>query len=401
MNKDAIVTIEFRFYEDQHGTIYTDSIYGEEFWLRYLEVFDTVTVVARTKKVTDIKSVFKKISNPRIKFISLPHYIGPVEMLKVYPWLSLKLDEVAKLDAVFILRVPSFIAIVFYKKLLRLNKGFAVEVVGDPLDVFTANSFKSYLTNFYKNYFYKHQKLQCSSATGASYVTEYTLQKIYPPNKKAITSHYSSIELPDEFYSEKIRLTQNLSGFKLIFVGTLAVPYKGLHLLLEAIAQLNQQGFNIFLKVIGDGQLREHYQEMAVEMGLSENVIFVGYVSDRMTMKQAYEEADLFVTPTLAEGLPRVVIEAMATGLPVIGTNVGGIPELIDREMLVEPNDVGALTVKIKDCLNDTNILTTQAEVNRRSADNYRFETLQSRRTKFFYKIAETLGVSVSTSSRN
>jgi glycosyltransferase involved in cell wall biosynthesis len=82
---------------------------------------------------------------------------------------------------------------------------------------------------------------------------------------------------------------------------------------------------------------------------LGDRVAFLGELPGSAAVRQEFLKADLFILPSASEGLPRVVIEAMAVGLPCIATTVGGTPELLPPEDMVLPGDVDALTAKIQE----------------------------------------------------
>jgi len=92
----------------------------------------------------------------------------------------------------------------------------------------------------------------------------------------------------------------------------------------------------------------------------------------------------LFVMPSRTEGLPRAMIEAMTRALPCIGTRVGGIPELLADEDLVNPGDVDGLAAKIKEVGTSPERLTAMSERNLRRAQEYRPEVLTRRRQEFY-----------------
>jgi glycosyltransferase involved in cell wall biosynthesis len=104
--------------------------------------------------------------------------------------------------------------------------------------------------------------------------------------------------------------------------------------------------------VVGDGEARDGLTQTAASLGITDRVSFAGARADVPLMLSA---ADLFVLPSLTEALPTVVAEAMAAGLPVVATRVGGIPEMIDAStgILVPPDDVGALAQAVCALLED------------------------------------------------
>ncbi len=120
------------------------------------------------------------------------------------------------------------------------------------------------------------------------------------------------------------------------FVGRLDYM-KGVHVLLEAFAMLRQRGAPAFLRIIGDGPDREKLVRMADALHLGEQVAFSGVADDIPVRLQA---SAVLVLPSLSEGLSNVVLEAMACGLPVVATRVGGTAELLEDNVtgiLVEP----------------------------------------------------------------
>ncbi len=137
-------------------------------------------------------------------------------------------------------------------------------------------------------------------------------------------------------------------GHNLLFVGRLA-PVKGLPILLRALEPLKEQFPKIHLTVIGDGPGRAALQSQAEASGLSDHVTFAGYKSQTEVAK-ALVDTDLFVLPSFAEGVPVVLMEAMAASRPVVTTHIAGVPELVTdgaSGLLVPPGDIDALTAAI------------------------------------------------------
>jgi colanic acid/amylovoran biosynthesis glycosyltransferase len=139
---------------------------------------------------------------------------------------------------------------------------------------------------------------------------------------------------------------------RLIFVGRL-VGAKGPLLLLEALTRLAGEGMKLSLDFIGDGPLRPAMTEMVAEAGLGKSVRFLGWRSAE-EVRRAILSARLMVLPSLAEGLPVVLMEALALRRPVITTYTGGIPELVKSGVngwLVPAGSLEDLTVALRDAL--------------------------------------------------
>ena len=132
---------------------------------------------------------------------------------------------------------------------------------------------------------------------------------------------------------------------RLLFVGNLErLHHKGFPTLLQALARLGEQGHDWQLDVIGDGTERVQYETSTSALGLAERVTFHGS-QPKHVVAQAMRTADLLVQPSRVDNLPSVVVEALASGLPVVSTTVGGIPELVGEGSgtLVSPDDPVAL----------------------------------------------------------
>jgi glycosyltransferase involved in cell wall biosynthesis len=147
-------------------------------------------------------------------------------------------------------------------------------------------------------------------------------------------------------------------------IGRLA-EQKGFGVLLEAMHGLVSSFTNVKLIIVGDGPLGEGLREKSINLGLNDKVVFAGQRSD---IENILAISDLFVSSSLWEGLPTVIIESMAIGVPVVATNVSGTRELIKDGMtgfLVKPNDPQELCAKVKAVINllpETKVLTERAK---------------------------------------
>ena len=116
-------------------------------------------------------------------------------------------------------------------------------------------------------------------------------------------------------------------GARLLFIGRLAAV-KGLPVLFAALAMARRQRPDLHLTLIGDGPERRALEDEARDLGLSQATRFVGYQSQD-AVARALCDADLLVLPSFAEGVPVVLMEAMAARLPVVATRIAGVPELV------------------------------------------------------------------------
>jgi glycosyltransferase involved in cell wall biosynthesis len=152
---------------------------------------------------------------------------------------------------------------------------------------------------------------------------------------------------------------------RMLFVGRV-VFQKGLDVLLAALGQLPKDA-EFHLEIIGDGDRRPALEAEAARLGLAERIIFAGWC-DRAKIAERYLAADLFVFPSRDEGMPNVVLEAMASGLPIVATRIAGSEELVregENGCLVPPGDPAALATALGRLLADPSLRLAMGRASR------------------------------------
>jgi glycosyltransferase involved in cell wall biosynthesis len=153
-------------------------------------------------------------------------------------------------------------------------------------------------------------------------------------------------------------------------VGRLS-PEKGFDRLLHAFQQLVTGGLDLGLVIAGDGDDRPRLEQLIDELGLRDRVWLVGFCADPRAI---YEAMDVFVLSSLREGLPNVLLEAMALGVPVIATHIAGIPRLIqdgENGLLVPPDDPAALTRALGSLMGDDKRRARLGQAGRRTVEQH------------------------------
>lgn len=147
----------------------------------------------------------------------------------------------------------------------------------------------------------------------------------------------------------RARLGLDADAFVLGTVGRLE-EQKGHRFLLDALDRLRAQGLDAVLLLVGGGREETALREQAARLALGERVRFLGMRDD---LGDLFRAMDLFVMPSLWEGLSLAMLSAMAAGLPVVATNVGGVPEVLgddERGFVLPPGDAVALAQRIAWC---------------------------------------------------
>lgn len=140
------------------------------------------------------------------------------------------------------------------------------------------------------------------------------------------------------------------------YVGRL-VPKKGVHILIRAMKNIVKKYPDALLIIGGKGKMKTFLSSYAKTIGLKENVRFLGYIPENK-LPEFYSSSDVFVLPSITgESFGVTLLEAMASGTPVVGTNVGGIPEVIhDSGLVVESGDPKKLAHAVITLLDDENL---------------------------------------------
>ena len=402
------VTLEHRFARTLDGRVWTRTTFAHRFWERYLEVFESVRVVARAWEARDLSGDWKRVDGDLVSFVGVPFYVGPWRYLLNRGKVVSAMKSAVHLEDAVIMRVPSQLATVLMPQLRRNRHPYGLEVVGDPYDVFGPGAVRHPIRPFFRWWFSQQLRWQCAHAIAGAYVTEYALQRRYPLDAGCLSFYYSNVEITDSSFSPNDRSlissfhysdidisqtlyaggsrhgSRNRETFKLVTVGSLEQLYKGTDILIDAVARCVKDGFDLKLFIVGGGKHKSELEARAMAKGLGDRAFFLGELSAGDAVRQRLDEADLFILPSRTEGMPRAMIEAMARGLPCIGTAVGGIPELLPSEDMVPPNDAPALAKKIREVLAEPERMIQMSRRNLAKVEEFREENLRRRRVQFY-----------------
>ncbi|MDG6996428.1 MAG: glycosyltransferase family 4 protein [Nitrososphaerota archaeon] len=193
---------------------------------------------------------------------------------------------------------------------------------------------------------------------------------------------------------DRVREMHHLTGKKVVlFVGALTTwhAYKGVDVLLNAFSLVVKKSADSSLLVVGGGNMLGYYKKMALDLGVSDRVMFAGRVDDD-SLPEYYAACDLCVLPSKdsSEGFGLVLVEAMACGKAVIGSRVGGIVDVIkDREngLIVPPGDVGALSSAMLSLLEDDGLRSTMGNAGRSFAESNDWDRVAERVETVYHEI--------------
>jgi len=174
-----------------------------------------------------------------------------------------------------------------------------------------------------------------------------------------------------------------------LIVGTAGrlVPVKGLEFLIEAAKHIIPKYPDTLFMFTGDGYLRQDLEKKAFNLGIKENIIFLGWRDDAAKILSIY---DVFVLPSLNEGMGRVLIEAMALGKPIVASDIGGIPDLVTHGkngFLVPPRNPKELAKHIQILIEDKAKREKMGSAGKKMALNFSAENMVKKIEKLYEEL--------------
>jgi glycosyltransferase involved in cell wall biosynthesis len=385
-----LLIVEHRFVVGPDSNVWTTTGFSPSFWRRSLQAFDEIHVAGRAAYLREVPASARPVDHPAIKLAAIPMFNGLTSLLSQYRRVRSALADAISGCDVALLQVPGALANLAYPLLLQRHIAYGVNAVGDPEEVFNSGVGARVLRPLSRHWFVSGMRRQCEHAAVAVYVTRSILQQRYPPGPSTFVASCSNVDLPDEAFGSASERFRAEPPFHIVTVVSLEQRYKGVDVLIRALRHIKERGGqSCELDIIGDGRLRPELESLTREGGLTDIVHFLGPLPNPAAVRAVTTGYDLFVLASRTEGLPRALVEAMAIGLPCVGTSVGGIPELLEPEDCVPPDNVTALGDLINVVLGDPLRRHAMAERNIRKARNFHQNRLEARRRAAYRALAE------------
>lgn len=375
---------ESRLLRASDGTIHCrtgEDAYTSGRYAPFLGPFDEVMVFARVFDREPDRPA--PVTGPGVTVFPVPPYERGPGLVVHGPRVLRAAWRAARMSDAAFCRVPGVMGGLLGRACHARGLPWAVQVVGDPLPVLSAHAGGRVLGPLAA----ADMRWSCAHATAATYVTRASLQERYPPGPGVEAVACSDLALGPEAFVPAARAWDG-GTLRVVAVGKMEEPYKGFDLLVEATALLVARGVDVAVRVVGEGRLRGSYERLAVDRGVADRVVFVGNVAAGAGVREELDRADLFAMPSRTEGLPRALLEAMARGLPAVASRVGGIPELLEEDVLVPSEDAAALAAKIAE-IADVDRLADLGNWNLAVARDYGQDALEPIRRGFAASLAD------------
>lgn len=378
MYKKVLFVHDGPLYQNPKGE-YLGIHYNNKIKERYLKLGKNVTFCMRVEKIDETDNTkYSKISPEHFDFIGFRNFKSISEYFKKFKAQEI-IEKAVKDCDVLVARMPSASAILAIKIARKLDKPYLVEMVACTYDAYWNYNWKGKIIANYK--LWKTQKV-LKDCPYVIYVTSIFLQERYPTNGQSIgCSDVELNELSPIILENRLKnFSKNNKPLTLATVAALDIPYKGQADVLEALYQLKKKGLVFKYKLVGQGS-PAHLKSIIEKYNLINEVEIVGPLPFH-SIFDFFKKIDIYIQPSKQEGLPRALVEAMSMGCPAIGTNVGGIPELLSSDCIYEAGNIEALCTKLESFSDQK--LKVEAELNFKKANDFQFHVLERRRTDFY-----------------
>lgn len=347
---------------------------------RYGNIFDELVVMTRQVKIEQMSEGLTLSNIPNASFVGISKVNSISGILNIGEQKRTVEKYVLESDYI-IARLPSTIGILAIDAAIKFEKPYLIEVVADTWDSHWYHSLKGkivapLITN--------EVKKRVKNAKYVVYVTQEYLQMRNPTD--GVSMGISDVSIPDldEKILQKRLLKIENQDHKLILgtMGTLDAKYKGHEHIFKLLKYMKNTGStNYEYQLVGGGD-SSYLNTLAEKYDISSQVKIIGTLPHE-DVYDWLDSIDLYIQPSKTEGLPRSVVEAMSRALPIFGTDVGGIPELIDNEYLFSKEfNMNRMTGVLRSFDNAT--MKEQAIKNFERATNYEQKNLNNKRDNFY-----------------
>ncbi len=374
----AIVATDFQITAYNGRYYFGSSLYS--IIKRYYNAFGKLVICARIDEknfndtLIDVTDMIEKVISCNSQFKVLFHKFDK-KLCK----------EIQKSDLV-IVRLPSF----FGYRAADIAKKHHVKVLAESMGcAWDAYWNHGLIGKAIAPYMFFKMRAVVRNADFAIYVTSEFLQHRYPTTCLTLAASNVNLQKLDDSILQKRKQklsTYNKNDITLMTTAAVNVRYKGQEYVIRAIPFLNKAGIKVKYYLVGGGE-QEYLKTLASNLNVLDQIEFTGKIPlDKVF--QLLDSIDIYIQPSLQEGLPRSVIEAMSRGCACIGAKTAGIPELISDDLVVKRKSVNDIVKKIL-WYNNLELKNKEsiAEENFSEAHNYANDILNAKREKFFQEI--------------
>ena len=344
---------------------------------RYYDSFGKIVIFSRIKKVN-----YKE--NDYIDITYMIDSVLPVRSLIEALIGKYNKEIITKMKdcSLVIGRCPSLCAYRTYDCAKRLKKTFLVESMGCAWDGYWNHGV---IGKCIAPYMFIKMKHIVKNADYAIYVTNEFLQKRYPRKGKSIAaSNVLIANSSNDIYEKRIKYINNTGKdcIKLMTTAAVDVRSKGQQYVIKSIPILNRIGIKVEYNIVGEGN-DSYLRNLSKKYNVDNQIVFHGRLALEEVLNML-DNIDIYIQPSLHEGLPRSVIEAMSRGCICFGANTAGIPELLEKKFIFKKKNVDDIVNCIRDFYSLSSLEKIKiAKRNIKESEKYDEMNIDRRRTLF------------------
>lgn len=382
-------------YMEKNDQIYTELEFSYDSWAQYLKYFNHLTVIGRSYQPDN--DVYKNAeqynicSGNHVDFKLFPRLTTIKNMIFERGSIKTQIEDVVKnADAVILRGVQENVWLAFLAA-RKHDKPIILEGTGCMWN--NTWHYGSLLGKFYAPLRYFRARKVFKHADAVLYVTSQFLQNRYPTD--GLNDHASDVKIDppdDDILKERLKRIQNLTETTPLtfgIIGPVHHTHKGIDTAIIALSRWYKNSRRDFkLHILGRGNPHV-LQTLAERLDIGDKISFDG-LRPADEVKDWLDTLDIYLQPSRTEGLPRATLEAMSRALPVMTSNAGDMPSLIDPAFVHRRGHPCDLHPMIAQFTSDPKIMAKQAEKNFRTIESeYHPETLKTRRENFWDQFIE------------
>jgi glycosyltransferase involved in cell wall biosynthesis len=341
--------------------------------------FENINFIARNKPFEQSSNLISE----KYQVHLVDSITGGKNVINNYKRLDAILDDaVKKSDVVMCFGINGYLA---YKKAKKYNKPTIAYVGGCVYDIL--KNMDSKLKRISAPIIMSMIKDMVRNASFVHYVDQFLIER-YPTKGKYLVCPSAKIDIDHAILDKRVEKKRNQKGEKIIgLIGYTHNKIKGID---TAVRALQMLGDGYKLQIVGRGD-HTWLKDLAKSLNVENQVEFLGVLSGRENIFNWLDTIDIYIQPSLTEGMPRATIEAMSRACPVVSTSVGGLRSIVDVDFRIKHGDYNSLCNKIKQLGENQLLNQEQSKINFETSKKFDSEILDIKRNDFYKMICESI----------
>lgn len=341
--------------------------------------FDDITFIARNNPYEQSSNLISE----KYQVHLIDSITDGKNVIKNYKRLDNVLDDAVKnSDVVMCFGINGYLA---YKKAKKYNKPTIAYVGGCVYD--TLKSMDSRFKKSSAPIIMSMIKEMVRNASFVHYVDQYLLER-YPTKGKCLICPSAKVDIDHSVLDNRIEKIHNQKG--IITIGLIGYTHNKIKGIDTAIRSLQLLGNQYKLQIVGRGD-HTWLRNIAKTLNVESQVEFLGVLPSRDDVFKWLDNIDIYIQPSLTEGMPRATVEAMSRGCPVVSSNAGGLKSIIDEKYRVDAGDLSELANKIRGLSQNSTLMLEVAKRNFEVAKDFDSELLNKKRNTFYNMLVEDI----------